>query len=157
MLYVRENQYKEVLMADTKQVAAEALEAFNAHDADGMRATYADEIVFEAPGDVRTEGVDETVGYAMAWLNAFPDAKLTVHDEIYDGEWGVQRFTFNGTHQDTLSGPGGDIPATNRSLSGRGLQMFRVSGGKIVEEHLYFDQVQVLTQLGLMPEPAAIA
>lgn len=49
MLYVRENQYKEVLMADTKQVAAEALEAFNAHDADGMRATYADEIVFEAP------------------------------------------------------------------------------------------------------------
>jgi hypothetical protein len=50
-----------------------------------------------------------------------------------------------------------DIPATNRSLSGRGLQMFRVSGGKIVEEHLYFDQVQVLTQLGLMPEPAAIA
>jgi hypothetical protein len=35
--------------------------------------------------------------------------------------------------------------------------MFRVSGGKIVEEHLYFDQVQVLTQLGLMPEPAAIA
>ena len=93
----------------------------------------------------------------MAWLNAFPDAKLTVQDEIYDGEWGVQRFTFDGTHQATLSGPGGDIPATNRRLSGRGLQMFRVHEGKIVEEHLYFDQVQVLTQLGLMPEPAATA
>ena len=25
----------------------------------------------------------------------------------------------------------------------------------VAEEHLYFDQVQVLTQLGLMPEPAA--
>jgi steroid delta-isomerase-like uncharacterized protein len=157
MLYVRANRCKEVLMADTKQVAAEALEAFNAHDAAGIGATYADEIVFEAPGDVRTEGVEETVGYAMAWLNAFPDAKLTVHDEIYDGEWGVQRFTFNGTHQDTLSGPGGDIPATNRSLAGRGLQMFRVRDGKIVEEHLYFDQVQMLTQLGLMPEAAATA
>jgi ketosteroid isomerase-like protein len=35
--------------------------------------------------------------------------------------------------------------------------MFRVRDGKIVEEHLYFDQVQVLTQLGLMPEPAATA
>ncbi len=144
-------------MADTKQVAAEALEAFNAHDDARMRATYAEEVVFEAPGDVRTEGVDATVGYAMAWLTAFPDAKLTVHDEIYDGEWGVQRITFNGTHQDTLSGPGGDVPATNRRLSGRGLQMFRVHDGKIVEEHLYFDQVQVLTQLGLMPEPAATA
>ena len=30
--------------------------------------------------------------------------------------------------------------------------MFRVRDGKIVEEHLYYDQVQVLTQLGLMPE-----
>jgi predicted ester cyclase len=69
----------------------------------------------------------------------------------------VQRFTFNGTHQDTLSGPGGDIPATNRPLSGRGLQMFRVRDGKIVEEHLHFDQVQMLTQLGLMPEAAATA
>jgi len=155
MLYVRANRCEEVLMADTKQVAAAALEAFNAHDADGLRSTYADEVVFEAPGDVRTEGVEETVAYAMAWLNAFPDARLTVHDEIYDGEWGVQRFTFDGTHQDTLSGPGGDVPATNRRLSGRGLQMFRVQGGKIVEEHLYFDQVQLLTQLGLMPEAAA--
>jgi len=141
-------------MADTKQVAAEALEAFNAHDEARFRATYADDVVFEAPGEVRTEGADATVEYAMAWLTAFPDAKLTIHEEIFDGEWGVQRFTFNGTHQDTLSGPGGDIPATNRHLTGRGLQMFRVRDGKIVEEHLYFDQVQVMTQLGLMPEPA---
>jgi steroid delta-isomerase-like uncharacterized protein len=144
-------------MADTRQIAAEAVQAFNAHDEAGIRATYADDVVFEAPGDVRIEDADATTGYAMAWLNAFPDAKLTVQDEIYDGEWGVQRFTFDGTHQATLSGPAGDIPATNRRLSGRGLQMFRVRDGKIVEEHLYFDQVQVLTQLGLMPEPAATA
>lgn len=144
-------------MADTKQVAAEALEAFNAHDEARMRATYADEVVFEAPGDARTEGVDATVAYAMAWLSAFPDAALTVRDEIYDGEWGVQRFTFDGTHEGTLSGPGGDVPATNRRLSGRGVQLFRVRAGKIVEEHLYYDQVQVLTQLGLMPEPAVTA
>jgi steroid delta-isomerase-like uncharacterized protein len=155
-MFVRSDA-RRFLMADTKQVAAEAVEAFNAHDEAGIRATYADDIVFEAPGDVRTEGVEATVGYAMAWLTAFPDAKITIHDEIYDGEWGVQRYTFAGTHQETLSGPGGDIPATNRHISGRGLQMFRVQGGKIVEEHLYFDQMQVLTQLGLMPEAAATA
>jgi steroid delta-isomerase-like uncharacterized protein len=155
-MFVRINA-RRFSVADTRQVAAEAVQAFNAHDEAGIRATYADGVVFEAPGDVRIEDADATTGYAMAWLNAFPDAKLTVHDEVYDGEWGVQRFTFEGTHQATLSGPGGDIPATNRRLSGRGLQMFRVRDGKIVEEHLYFDQVQVLTQLGLMPEPAATA
>lgn len=144
-------------MADARQVAAEALDAFNAHDGDRIRATYADDVVMEAPGDARLEGPDAVTGFAMSWLTAFPDAKLTVHDEIHDGEWCVQRFTFDGTHQDTLSGPDGDIPATNRRLSGRGVQMLRVRDGKIAEEHLYYDQVQVLTQLGLMPEPATAA
>lgn len=144
-------------MADTRQVAAEALEAFNAHDEARIRATYADDVVFEAPGDVRAEGPDAATGFAMAWLNAFPDASLTVHDQLCEGEWCAQRFTFEGTHQNTLSGPGGEIPATNRRLSGRGIQMFRVREGKIAEEHLYYDQVQVLTQLGLMPEPTMAA
>lgn len=45
--------------------------------------------------------------------------------------------------------------ATNRPLVGRGLQLIRVEGGAVVETQLYFDQVQILTQLGLMPEAAA--
>lgn len=139
-------------MADTRQVAAEALGAFNAHDEARIRATYAEDVVFEAPGDARISGADAATGFAMAWLNAFPDATVTVHEEVCDGEWCVQRFTFDGTHEATLTGPGGDVPATNRRLSGRGVQMFRVRDDKIVEEHLYYDQVQVMTQLGLMPE-----
>ena len=35
------------------------------------------------------------------------------------------------------------------------LQIARIAGGKIVEEHVYFDQVELLHQSGLMPEPAA--
>jgi hypothetical protein len=30
----------------------------------------------------------------------------------------------------------------------------RIENGKIVEERLYFDQLEILTQLGLVPEPA---
>ncbi len=142
-------------MADAKQVAAEALEAFNAHDERRMRAVYADDAVLEAPGDARLEGGDAAVAYAMAWLNAFPDATVTVHSEIVDGDWIAQRFTFEGTHEATLHGADGDIPATHRHLKGRGIQVFEVKAGKIAEEHLYFDQVQVLTQLGLMPEMAS--
>jgi SnoaL-like polyketide cyclase len=66
----------------------------------------------------------------------------------------VQEFSFEGTHEDTLSSPAGDIPATHKRLNGRGVQIFRVEGDTVVDTRLYFDQVQVLTQLGLMPEPA---
>jgi hypothetical protein len=62
MLYVRANRCKEVFMADTKQVAAEALGALSAPDDARRRTTYADEVVFEAPGDVRIEGVGATIG-----------------------------------------------------------------------------------------------
>lgn len=142
-------------MAQATKVAAEALAAFNAHDEARMRALYSDDATLEAPGEVRIEGGDGAVGYAMAWLNAFPDARLEVHDEVAAGDWVVQRFTFSGTHDELLASPTGDIPATHRRIDGRGLQMLRISGGKIAEEHLYFDQVQVMTQLGLMPEMAA--
>jgi|ERR1051326_1943876 steroid delta-isomerase-like uncharacterized protein len=141
-------------MADTREIAAQFVEAFNAHDEQAMRTLNAEHGVFEAPGDVRVEGRDAVTAYAMSWLNAFSDATLTVHTEIVDGEWAAQRFTFDGTHDGTLASPAGEIPPTNRRLSGRGTQLFRVQNGTVTETYLYFDQVQVLTQLGLMPEPA---
>jgi steroid delta-isomerase-like uncharacterized protein len=139
---------------DAEQIAAATTEAFNAHDEAAMRAHYTDDVVFEAPGGVRLEGPDAVTGYAMSWLRAFPDARLNVLRRAAAGDSVTQEFVFEGTHDETLQGPGGDIPATHRRLSGRGVQVMRIRDGKICEEHLYFDQVDVMTQLGLMPEPA---
>ncbi len=141
-------------MGDARQVGAQFVDAFNAHDEDRIRSLNAEHTVFEAPGDVRIEGREPATQYAMAWLRAFPDARLKVHNELQAGDWIVQEFTFEGTHEDTLSGPAGDIPATHRHLKGRGTQIMRVEGGVVTATRLYFDQVQVMTQLGLMPEPA---
>jgi len=141
-------------VGDAAQIFNEATEAFNAHDEERIRSHYADNSVFEAPGDVRLEGPEAIAGYAMAWLNAFPDAQLTIHNQIASGDWAVQEFTFEGTHTEALPGPTGDIPATNRRLVGRGIEAIRVENGKIVQDNLYYDQVQLLTQLGLMPEAA---
>jgi predicted ester cyclase len=144
-------------MADTREIASEFVDAFNAHDEERIRALNAANGVVEAPGDVRLEGKEATTAYAMGWLNAFPDARITVHDEIVEGDWVAQRFTFDGTHEGTLQSPAGEIPATHRRLAGRGTQLIRVEGDTVAETHLYFDQVQVMTQLGLMPEPAEVA
>jgi predicted ester cyclase len=142
-------------MSDAKAVADAFVEAFNAHDETRIRELNGENAVFEAPGDVRLEGRDATTEYAMAWLNAFGDARITVHDEIVAGDWVVQEFVFSGTHTAPLQWPGGEIPATNRQLRGRGVQILKIQGGAVVDTRLYYDQVDVLTQLGLMPEPAA--
>ena len=142
-------------MATAREIGAQFVDAFNAHDEARIRSLNADNGVIEAPGDVRVEGKEAVTGYAMSWLNAFPDAKITIHTEIADGDWVAQRFTFEGTHDGVLNSPAGEIPPTHRRLSGRGAQIFRVEGQVVVETQLYFDQVQVMTQLGLMPEPAS--
>ena len=144
-------------MAAARSVVEQAQEAFNAHDEQRIRSNYAPDVAFTAPGEVSLEGPDAVSEYAMSWLRAFPDAQLTIHSLVEEGDRVAMQFTFEGTHTDTLVGPEGEIPATNRRVAGRGMELFRVAGDKIAEEHLYFDQVQVLTQLGLMPEPAAAA
>jgi steroid delta-isomerase-like uncharacterized protein len=141
-------------MADAIAVGRAIIDAFNAHDEARIKELNADNIVYEAPGDVRLEGRDAATEYAMSWVRAFPDARLTVHNEFGAGDRVVHEFTFEGTHTDTLVGPEGEIPATNRRLAGRGVEVLRIEGDRLAELHLYFDQVQVLTQLGLMPAAA---
>jgi predicted ester cyclase len=141
-------------MADARQVGQDFVAAFNAHDEARIRELNGENTILEAPGDVRVEGREPATQYAMAWLRAFPDATITVTNEVASGDWVAQEFIFEGTHEDTLSGPGGDIPATHRHLRGRGVQVFRVEGDAVTDTRLYFDQVQIMTQLGLMPEPA---
>src|SRR5205823_13297222 len=96
-------------MADAREVAAQFLDAFNAHDEERIRTLNAENGVMEAPGDVRVEGRDAVTAYGMHWLNAFSDARLTIHGEIVEGDWVAQRFTFEGTHDGVLASPAGEI------------------------------------------------
>ena len=141
-------------MGEARHGAEEFVEAFNAHDEAWIRSVTADSATFEAPGDVKLSGADAVTGYAMGWLDAFPDARMTVRNLVVSEGWAVQEFTFEGTHDETLVGPGGEIPATHRRLDGRGVQIMKVEGGKVSDVRLYFDQVEVMTQLGVLPAAA---
>jgi steroid delta-isomerase-like uncharacterized protein len=145
---------KEVAVTRPQEIMRGWQEAFNAHDEGAMRSLLADDVHFEVPGDVRLEGADATVEYAMSWLRAFPDAQMTVETEVAERDWVVRRFVFEGKHEGTLTTPTGEIPATGERLVGRGVEVTRISGDEITEDYLYFDQMQVLTQLGLAPELA---
>jgi predicted ester cyclase len=140
-------------MTDPRKVAAENVAAVNAGDWASLAATYAPNAVGEAP-DSRLEGADAIVGYVQVWARAFPDMRQTVVNELVAGDWIVSEFSVSGTHTGTLAAPDGDIPPTNRRATGRGVQIQRIADGKIAEEHVYFDQLEILTQLGLVPEPA---
>lgn len=137
-------------MADVTESAARFIKAFNAHDENAMRALNAPNFSFEAPGGIKLRG-HEATGYASAWFKACPDAKITVRNEVTSGPWVVQEVTFEGTHQGPLQGPAGTIEATGRQLVDNSVIVTRFENGLAIESRLYFDQVNVLTQLGVMP------
>lgn len=143
-------------MTNVKDTAAKFVSAFNAHDETALRATLAENIQFEAPGDIRLEGSGAVTGYAMRWLKGFPDAKMIVGNQVECDSWLVQEFTLQGTHTAPLEGPAGIIPATGKKLNSRAVSVGRYENGQIVETRLYFDQTEVMTQLGLMPELVGI-
>jgi len=60
---------------------------------------------------------------------------------------------FTGTHDGTLKTPMGDVPATGRKVKGDFIQIFEVDRGLVRRNHLMFDQVQLMTQLGMAPAP----
>jgi predicted ester cyclase len=139
------------VMTDPKILAIRFNDSFNAHNETAIKALVSPNIRFTAPGDVRLVGKDAFAGYFTSWLKGFPDARMTVRHEIVSGPWVVQEYTFEGTHRGTLNGPLGEIAPTQRTVTGKGVQLIRTEDDLVVEYRLYFDMVETLSQIGALP------
>jgi steroid delta-isomerase-like uncharacterized protein len=142
-------------MTDVKDIATHFIAAFNAHDEKALDALHAADIKFEAPGFKASTG-HEATAYAMGWLKGFPNGKMTLRHEVVNAPWVVQEVTMEGTNTGPLEGPGGKIQPTNRKVVSKGIQVLKIENGKITETRIYFDQLDQMTQLGLMPVPATV-
>jgi steroid delta-isomerase-like uncharacterized protein len=112
----------------------------------------ADEIYakdFVNHGVTRDVGLNEDQAAARGWRSAFPDLKMTVDKALVDGDYVTVLWSGEGTN----TGEGNGLPATGKKLKGRGITIWRISGGKIREEWSEFDQMRIMQQLGLMPAP----
>ena len=83
------------------------------------------------------------------YRTAYPDTKLTIEDQIAEGDQVVTRWTAIGTHQGELSG----IPATGKQVKVTGIFVDRVMDGKIVESWAEFDALGMMQQIGAIPAP----
>lgn len=79
------------------------------------------------------------------YAHAFPSKKATI-DEIFTGKDTVSvKWTVTGTHDRDLPG----IPATGKKITVTGTSIFRLKNGKITEIWANWDELGMLSQLGL--------
>ncbi|MEP6700092.1 MAG: ester cyclase [Bacteroidota bacterium] len=99
------------------------------------------------PADV--VGIDSAKAYYNQFLTGFSNIVFTMKDVFGQGDKLVKHWNFKGTHTGLFFG----IPATGKAVDLDGATIVKMTNGKIAEEQDFFDNMDFMTQLGLVPEP----
>jgi len=137
--------------AEAKTVVERGLKAFNAHDMEALARDSAPDIEATAPGDIKLKGPQAVKEYNQNFITAFPDARVEAKNIFTQGNHVTVEGVFTGTHNGTLKTPMGDIPATGRKVRGEFIQVFDIDRGLVKRDNLIYDQVQLMSQLGIAP------
>jgi steroid delta-isomerase-like uncharacterized protein len=131
------------------RLAREHFAAESAHDAARTLATLADDITYRvvASGVVLHSKV-EVARYYDVWWKAFPDVTIEIKRLVATGEWVIAENVATATHR----GPFLGLPPTGLRVAQHLCALIRVRDGKMVEETVYYDQLERIRQLGSIIE-----
>jgi predicted ester cyclase len=139
-----------------------AFESINDQDWDHLYGLHMDSIVMSAPDlPDPMKGREAVVGRLQAWAEAMPDLTWKRLRGFGLGDWVCVELLITGTHTGPLR-HGLDrgtlerqtdsfIPATGKRIEIRGCVVYKVEEGEISESHIYYDQLDLMKQLGLVP------
>jgi steroid delta-isomerase-like uncharacterized protein len=129
-------------------------EAFNQRDFEAMTKQYADTITWTDHAQGRTFRTRQEFrdDFLPGWVQTSSDIRIDGPRYLDAGQAVVCTFTVAGTHD----GPLGPFPATGKPFALELCELWHFdSDGQVVGGDLYYDQVSLLTQLGLMPQPSS--
>lgn len=142
-------------MGEARQTIDRMTECMMTKDLEGLSRVYADDAVITTPDEGEIKGREAIVDYLRRFLVAVPDFAWEALAEYESGDTGIDEGYVVGTNTGDLPGPGGaTIPATGRPVRIRSVDIATVRDGMIVRHNFYFDQMELLGQLGLAQPPA---
>jgi hypothetical protein len=112
-----------------EELLRKGFDAFGKGDLDGVKALFADDIVWHVPGSSQLSGDYKGQGEVMAWLGKNLELsggtlKTEVHDVLGNDEHAVALFTITAQRE-------------GKSLHDNACQVVHVSGGKVTESWLH--------------------
>jgi steroid delta-isomerase-like uncharacterized protein len=102
-----------------------------------------------APGDPElNRGRENIKEIVRAYHSAFPDIDFAVEQQVAEVDMVVTRWIARGTHRGEFMG----IPPSGRRIAVSGMSMDRISGGRIVENWNNWEALEMMRQIGAIPE-----
>jgi steroid delta-isomerase-like uncharacterized protein len=108
--------------------------------ADELFARY---VSHQPDGSTLQRGPEDVKRFQAAQHEAFPDMRVSIEDQIAEGDKVVTRVTVRGTHQGAFRG----MAPTGEEMEIPGMAVFRFSSeGKVVESWDSYDQLSLMRQ-----------
>ena len=87
--------------------------------------------------------------FVRTYQNAFRDARITVEEQLAEGDLVATRWTGRGIHDGELMG----VQPTGKETTVTGITISRLKNGKVAEEWSNWDTFGMLVQLGAVSAP----
>ncbi|MFE9443371.1 ester cyclase [Streptomyces sp. NPDC006602] len=141
-------------MGQAREVMDRLTDALTAHpDLKVIGELYADDAVAFTPDEGEIRGRDNIVEYWRQMTEAVPEATFETLHAYEVGDTAIDEGFFSGRNTGPLQLPNGEtLPPTQKQIRIRGVDIATVADGRIVDYRLYFDEMDFLGQLGLLPE-----
>ena len=137
-------------MGEAREVMDRITEAAMSNDVETLKQLYAPDAVTETPDEGTLRGADAITAWLAGFAEAFPDGSWEGSQAYECGDTAIDEGFLVGTHTGPLVLPDGQsIPATGKSVRLRACDVATVQNGRATSHRFYFDQMELLQQLGL--------
>jgi ketosteroid isomerase-like protein len=144
---------EENTMGEAREVMDRITAALDAQDVEAAAECYATDAVAETPDQGQIRGREAIAEYFRQLADAFPDVRYEPQHGHESGNVAIDEGYVVGTHTAPLSLPSGEsVPATGKEIRVRSCDIVSVEDGLATSHRFYFDQMEFLGQLGLLPE-----
>ena len=100
-------------------------------------------LAHQSDGSTLERGPEDVKRFTEEYRSAFPDWRISIDEQIAEGDKVVNRVTLRGTHQRQFR----DMAPTGKEVELKAVTIFRFSEeGKVVETWDYFDQLKLMRQ-----------
>lgn len=138
-------------MGEPREVMDRATGAMLGKDFEALRELYAPDVIVVTPDAGKLHGVDEVMEYFQAMTEAFPNMSYESVGTHDSGFCAIDQGDMFGHNTGPLRLPDGQVlPPTGKEVRVRSVDIATVHHGRITRHEWFWDQLELLGQLGLL-------
>ena len=136
-----------MLKFDVKTVIRRYIEEIeNTGDVSNIREFITEDYVEVFEGERYKMGIKGAIDHVLGVRRVFPDMKLTIENQISEGEWVVTSYSVTGTFMDEWFG----MKPTGKPITFTGVNVDRIQDGKIIEHGGAVNLLEPLMKAGVI-------